>query len=282
MKEAEKQNILYHYCNVDTLYKILRTKKLRLTNGKKMNDYMEFSWIVSIVNEEFKKFRYDDTKEYIDKLAERLNFYGESVPYFFCMSEEGDLLSQWRSYADNGKGVAIGININKLNINPDIPFVGLPKSHSLGYGRIIYDVTEQHDLINKILEDNYNKIKNEKKDLELTVVETVPIIQKLSAVFKNPAFSEEKEWRIIHTPMIFKDKENKSIFHGNISNIDFYVRNEDICSYFELDISEALNNGLLEEIVLGPRTKLELYDLGLFLSDLSLNPKIIKSEASYR
>lgn len=34
--------------------------------------------------------------------------------YICCFSENGDILSQWRAYADDGKGLAIGFNVKKI------------------------------------------------------------------------------------------------------------------------------------------------------------------------
>lgn len=37
----------------------------------------------------------------------------------FCLSEDGDVLSQWRGYADNAQGVAIGFEIENLRISTE-------------------------------------------------------------------------------------------------------------------------------------------------------------------
>jgi len=37
---------------------------------------------------------------------------GAPAAYIACFSEKGDLLSQWRAYADDGEGVAIGFDPN--------------------------------------------------------------------------------------------------------------------------------------------------------------------------
>lgn len=39
---------------------------------------------------------------------------GDIATFVICFSENGDLLSQWRGYADNGRGVTIGFDYNTL------------------------------------------------------------------------------------------------------------------------------------------------------------------------
>lgn len=40
---------------------------------------------------------------------------GENI-FAFCLSEEADLLSQWRGYADDGRGVCIGFKKEALEL----------------------------------------------------------------------------------------------------------------------------------------------------------------------
>lgn len=59
------------------------------------------------------------------------------------MSEKGDLLSQWRGYANDGAGFAIGFNADALSFLPRFegepgglsPYLDNPKLHQVAYAK---------------------------------------------------------------------------------------------------------------------------------------------------
>ena len=53
--------------------------------------------------------------------------------FWFCFSESKDKLSQWRGYAQDGKGIAIGFNKDVLEELNQIS-----KFHT-AFGKVIYD-----------------------------------------------------------------------------------------------------------------------------------------------
>lgn len=61
-------------------------------------------------------------------------------PYIACFSKEGDVLSQWRSYADDSRGVSIGFDLNKLIENSNLKLK-----------EVSYSVDEQKSLLIDIL-----------------------------------------------------------------------------------------------------------------------------------
>ncbi|WP_346867458.1 DUF2971 domain-containing protein [Clostridium sp. UBA1353] len=104
---------------------IISNKSLRLCDLSKTNDYMERKWILNNLEDSLIKafekneifinlkedYCYD--KGIHNRLAfilDMLKHYVESSIYITCFSRNGDLLSQWRAYGDNGKGVSIGFN----------------------------------------------------------------------------------------------------------------------------------------------------------------------------
>jgi len=84
---------------------------------------MERNWILNILKDSLTKafekneisinlkedYWYD--KGIHNRLAfilDMLKYYVESSSYITCFSRNGDLLSQWRAYGNDGKGVSIG------------------------------------------------------------------------------------------------------------------------------------------------------------------------------
>ena len=111
------EKIYYHYCSVDTFFNIMQTSTLRLGNPLSMNDSAEVIWFLELVGE------YVDNEESYKGISERWELVEKIMkdmireidfPYILCLSRESDVLSQWRSYANDGKGVAIGIDVDRL------------------------------------------------------------------------------------------------------------------------------------------------------------------------
>ena len=50
----------------------------------------------------------------IDKMIEHVKGYKDLMAYIACFSESDDYLAQWRGYADNGRGVAIGFDVETI------------------------------------------------------------------------------------------------------------------------------------------------------------------------
>ncbi|MEE9367821.1 MAG: DUF2971 domain-containing protein, partial [Pontiella sp.] len=81
------------------------------------NDWMEGR----LVSELFAEVVREDNElaskaEYLQAIQNALLDY--SPGFAFCLSKRGDVLSQWRGYADDGNGVSIGFNPIWLNGNP--------------------------------------------------------------------------------------------------------------------------------------------------------------------
>lgn len=97
--------ILYHYCSVETFYNIITNKTLWLTDSFSTNDYMENSWINKIISDILPNYINDGNRQQFDNIFKQyeVNNY---IPFITCFSEDGDTLSQWRAYANDGSGVA--------------------------------------------------------------------------------------------------------------------------------------------------------------------------------
>mgnify|MGYP000438235650 FL=1 len=66
------------------------------------------------------------------------------------LSEEGDLLGQWREYADKGTGVAIGFNIEWIQ--------KLCNNDSFKFSKVNYDYSKDSKLIKKYATGIYSEM----------------------------------------------------------------------------------------------------------------------------
>ncbi len=202
------KNILYHYCRLDSLRMIVQSKELHFSCLKNSNDPSE---IVS-------------AKEYIYKklLKEKFGYEPELIVdqsefFAFSLSREDDLLSQWRGYADDCKGVMLGICIDRLkytcyseNYNPqhshnydvDKNIFGSP---CFEHREIIYEEDKLRNSFEGIssgfnLERHFNYYKENNKFLGEFYTEELSFFLKmhwLSAFYKKSFWKEEAEERCL-------------------------------------------------------------------------------------
>ena len=127
-------------------------------------------------------------------------------------------------------------------------------------------------------------------DINDTYFHVAIYLAKLAYIFKNPFFYEEKEWRIMHTPLLLGDTtsnvvtNNKGKIISSISSCYFRCMSSTISPYFTLPIDEKENNvHPINEIVIGPKSRLERDYLMMFLEENKFWGISVKnSEIPYR
>lgn len=280
---------LYHYCSVESMFNIIKSRSLWLSNSKQMNDAEESTWIEQYFPYFIERFEKINQKKLIN---EAIDFYKDlkEHPFIFCLSEDKDSLSQWRAYSKNGQGVSICFKSDILDLPNIIPGHNRKEEETIGLIPIVYDETRQSEymyLVYKVAIDIFKK----KKDNPITVLFLGISLSQLSRTFKNHSFSEEKEWRIIYTPIKFKkirelnDEHDSSNTTNLLSITDqkFRVSNEKIISFYELSLSSKFTSDLIPEIILGPKSQIDIPELELFIKANGLeNTKIIRSKSTYR
>ena len=115
--------VLSHYCSNEAFLSILRTRELWLSDFSLSNDHLEGKWLRKLLTERWSKqnlypLEYERLTAHVDAVIDTFVAGG------FCLSEEDDLLSQWRGYADNGAGVSIGFEgsyLEKISGEEDQP-----------------------------------------------------------------------------------------------------------------------------------------------------------------
>lgn len=107
--------ILYHYCNLQAFMSIIKTKQLWLTDPRSMNDSTECWWYMTVLkdvlSELYKKENIDVAR--LNEIHQMAYANGSFRKFLTSFSEEENSLSQWRGYADDGRGFAIGFDVKK-------------------------------------------------------------------------------------------------------------------------------------------------------------------------
>ncbi|AJZ88956.1 hypothetical protein VW41_07915 [Klebsiella michiganensis] len=283
---------VYHYCSAETFLSVIRYKKLWLGDIRYMNDHMEVKWFM----EAFKQLLDSELTDYQHKALYKNIIENQLVtkPYISCLSQSGDILSQWRAYAQDGQGIAIGLDSCKLEVemNKTIRINTLVKN-SFYLNKVNYlSVEDVKDLIIKTLNEypdvltffsNENlDFSNIPQELQNRIAFLGRTILHMSLHFKNPAFNEEKEVRLIynHLPDHHTDKKENRSHSDFLKSKTIRISQGNLTSHYEFPIP----NGAISEIIIGPKCKFDIDDVREFakLSGLSQDIFVEKSKASYR
>lgn len=104
---------LYHYCSPENFLRILQSREIQLSALKLSNDTLEGKLVARTLLRIAERNKMDE--QHRQRLLEMLEFFETSCEGLgFCLSADGDLLSQWRGYANDGAGIAIGFSTDYL------------------------------------------------------------------------------------------------------------------------------------------------------------------------
>lgn len=317
------KSVIYHYCSPEVFDLIIRNSTIRLSNLDKTNDYMEKEWgsrlIENVLNNELKKeginidlrkpyFYSDNCLCHMEYLMESFLYQKKKQTLVSCMSLAEDDLGQWRAYGQDGYGLAIGFNYAKMGriFNVHSP-IAIQKV-------ICKKENQEKELINKAIipamyymkklfvnhtfrnTDNYDKYFEEEFDTFTEVIEE-PLARVVSYI-KNPAFISENEVRLIYQTNIancFEEEEqiseacrNKIEIGGKgqfvLNSLDYQFRNNNLISYADLSFEKIKRDGIIKEVIIGPKSNISLEDLQYYLvkNGYGIDVSIRKSKASYR
>jgi len=242
---------LYHYCGVSAFYSIITSKQLWLTNAYFMNDYMEHQWLIDKANRRILEMLESEKKEHIKPLAEK--FPLGITPYLTCFSRMPDLLSQWRAYAEDGAGFAVGFSRRAIE---DRIAQHTAERLKIALWEVEYRESEQQQVMDGHIQDYLKWIEeNGDNDVDRTLRDIRALQTKLAiwyyaAQCKNPGFVEEQEWRIVTLPGVeLTRKPTKVKYVGTPSEICFRTAGSRIVPYFLFSFTPDA----ITEIRLGPK-----------------------------
>ena len=312
MENKGYPKVLYHYASMEKGTSILKHKNIRLSDITKSNDVKEMSiFFPDLFDEMLKnydehngfsyKFEYKGKGNrqafglFVNELKKKIEkeFEDGSIATFaLCLSEEGDLLSQWRGYADDGKGICLGLNVEEI-----LKFVGISSVSGFSLEKVEYLSKEQIDewvknvanqmlgiveiILGAIEEGNiqYYSAKEFDEDIFNTIYYNILSEVEESIKFKTEGFKEEKEWRFFIKNSLNKDdiKGKKITSIGTLGegarrktskyvsyNVDFNIKENYMVTFVSLKF-EKFHNNLINQVICGPNNKIREKDLELFL-----------------
>lgn len=271
---------IYHYCSVDSFLRIVQSGEIWLTNIFFMNDSAEHYWLrhiaVAVIDrlvsesEEFDRV----TGKQIRRRCLATNDFHHV--YCACFSEDGDSLGQWRSYGDDGKGVAVGFNVRALDL-------ACLEVENTTLERVEYDRGNQERRVEELLRGAVKGAPLKWFVHQLIFSE----LWRLAAHCKNPKFSEEKEARLIRWVTDPVDENNEPI-----EGVRYRAANGLLTPYCPMPYKVPEKHrddtlGPIVEVVFGPKNERKLNEpvARMVLAETGFDVKEIKfgsSAATYR
>lgn len=199
---AQPDKVLYHYTSLDTALSILNRKELWASEIHYMSDAYELSNAARLITSAANARGVMDggNAEVLEQFSrwvkDRFSNMGHSL-YVCCFSEKGNLLSQWRGYCPDGKGISVGLNPLQL--------ADFSAQQGFALGRCIYDSTQQTELVKEIvvrvesyaLSRGPASDRHPKNSFYPAFEDIESDLLQIASLLKYKAFYEEDEWRLV-------------------------------------------------------------------------------------
>lgn len=233
---------LYHYTDQIGFMGIFLNQELWASKIQYLNDEKEYNLALNLAESYLNKL----IKKTEDRaLKVRLEYYLGITPYIkntnVCacsLTENGDLLSQWRGYSRTLGGYSIGFNTFALE-----PFIRLQGFELV---QCIYDPKKQENQISEMIDKMVSDFNHEEEpDYKMDpYYESGDVflerLAKIAPTLKDVSFAEEAEWRILATV--------------NFEKLEFRAGRSMLTPYCRISLDCRKNNDfnrLISEVIVG-------------------------------
>lgn len=264
--------MLFHYTGFDSLLSITETKEMWATNLHYLNDYEEFKNALTIAKQIIRRLQKGQSNretQFLEHMYTRIDTIEDLNLHIISFTANGDLLSQWRAYCPNG-GVSVGFRYNDLQ--------ELAKRNKFSIRKCIYDEWIKNEIMGEAVEMHLTLYK-EGENAELLLNGFITVLATISPCFKNQAFSEENEWRLVSEPISSLDP-----------NVGVRARTHMMFPYFRFSLDglpdkKGRRNLSFDRFIIGPssNSRLSSSAMGYFLNKYKLSSDHIgHSQIPYR
>jgi hypothetical protein len=268
-KNVQHSNIRFvHYTSAEAGISILENRCVWLRDYRLMNDFSEIQHGLDCI----KNYLYEhelgkrlklaleqcepSLPDYVDMIVENLAEHQINSTYMISISEHGNIgpdetdedlygrLSMWRAYGGN-TNIAFVFK-NKVFVE-ESQAIGAYTSPIL-YRDIGGFQTEFSELVGAI-ENNIEILKNIELNLMRAYLLSVFHFAVIST--KHPGFSEEREWRVIHSPTIWPSEILKPVYRV-VNGIPQRIYEIPLRNIPERNFMGASIKDLIDKIIIGP------------------------------
>ncbi|MCG7865450.1 MAG: DUF2971 domain-containing protein [Candidatus Thiodiazotropha taylori] len=286
---------LYHYCSNYVFQSIIENKSIWLSSLLQSNDSAEGKFVSNYILHTL-KYRERLSSDIIYKLDGVLDDIDSNASAFgFCLSEEDDLLSQWRGYAEDGQGISIGFSKEYL----EILTANEEEKYGLMLCKIDYYTIDSIEPINPFVSKIWTYIFNgafsfipkdshgsptnpDAKKKQNALFDLLRCLTEMSYHkfrIKSKAFSEEKEWRLLAEP---QSKGISPAINEGLKSCKFRSTANKLIPYIEVKLKDFGANPI-KEVIIGPKNETPIELIQLLLRNRGfMDVNVRHSKATYR
>lgn len=286
------KDVLYYYCSTFTFHSIIENRSIWLSSLSLSSDSLEGKIVERVMVELATEAGMNSS--HIKRLRGMIeNLLRVADGLGFCLSQAGDILSQWRGYAADGTGVSIGFSTeyltwlakNRLD-RDDASFI---------LRQVKYRTEEHRGLVEPAFQTSREYIEagafdtpgltilasrskgeieeakaSAQKALAGLISTVLPLLTDLF-VLKSDAFQEEREWRLIS---LFSKGGSEHCSHHAVE--DRIIRHREVAI-------EELERGPVVKVILGPKHQSPVENVKEFLAQNGFaDVEVERSKATYR
>lgn len=246
--------VIYHYTDDHGLKGILETGSLWFTDLFNLNDPSELNHGIKHALDVLKSIADNGSPEvkiFYDQFTKALAGNIEGTAHYFvcCFSKTDDDLGQWRAYADDGRGYAIGFDagvLEKAFVRAVVPMSNLHSTFPVTYDdKRLCEIHEQlvAETIPVISAPRGKKLSTEmiSQFMKSLSVQLAKSFFMVSLFFKHEAYSNEQEYRFLQ--IYPADKP--------VPDLKFRSRPYSLVKYREFDW-KSVTYASAKEIICGP------------------------------
>jgi hypothetical protein len=261
--------IIYHYCNPGAFLSIIESRSLWLGNARKMFDARIGDVVGTMLVDALTQDRQHPggLSKLAAELALALNLSRREL-YTCCFSENRDTTAQWWSYADAGRGFAIGFDSERLHPFREgastrlAPNALAESARGIALSPVLYgdDATLTRNI--ETLKSKLTELASERDcarpDRTPHVHAVALACEWLGVMSKDPSFRHELEWRLVYVSP--GDANRSGEREPGAAQIQWRTTHYGLTSYFrygfELDA--------VREVWIGPNNNERLHPNSLF------------------
>lgn len=247
----DRPETLFHYTTREGLFGILSSFKIWASSSQFLNDASEFTYSTQLIAEIATDLKKSSTNWFEQQLLNHAVALHTSDSlkrqvFVFSLSENGDLLSQWRAYGRNGNAYAMGFSPSML--------VETLADQRILLAPCLYErdaqVLKIRELLNVALSEfhslGFNPADAQKQSWPPGLAQAISDVNlafiQAAALIKHPAFVDEREWRLVRI----------GLQDGISGALQFRLASSHLVPYVEWSVAAGFGQRLLKEIVIGP------------------------------
>lgn len=186
---------LYHYTDQNGFMGIFDSRTLWATKIQYLNDHNEYFLAAKIASKILKERIEEETDLDIrftyEEFLNKIQLISDINVCVCSLSEQGDLLSQWRGYSSKMGGYSIGFDFASIE--------AIANQNGFDLVKCIYDEEEQIKKIESVINEAIGIVgQGVKYGINRKSIDYFEeTLLRLAPVLKDRHFSEEAEWRLV-------------------------------------------------------------------------------------